>query len=215
MKRRTKRDLSIFFGALVVIGMLAGLNTQFGRVGMRAEFEKLLLQLEAKEVEKGDLLLEWKYLRKTKGSLKRGGKYADEVLARDGDVTNIIGFMVPQNEFRDVTEFLLLPIPLECYFCSMPPTKDVMLVRMAPGVTTSINIDPVILNGRLKVNQGPGQKFFYEMEHVTLGVADGSELSPKRLKLEHMTGGERHPDEKDDMLAPSAAPRVTSPDETD
>lgn len=215
MKRRTKRDLSIFFGALVVIGMLAGLNTQFGRVGMRAEFEKLLLELEAKELEKGDLILEWKHIRKTKGSLKRGGKYADEVLARDGDVTNIIGFMVPQEEFRNVTEFLLLPIPLECYFCSMPPTRDVMLVKMAPGETTSIYIEPVILNGRLKVNQGPDQKFFYEMDHVTLGGLDGGELTKKRLQLQHMMGGEEHPDDKPDMLAPSVAPRVVSPDETD
>ena len=154
-------------------------------------------------------------MRETKGSLRKGGRFSEDLLARDGDVINLIGFMVPQEEFRDVNEFLLLPIPLECYFCSMPPPKDVMFVEMKEGETTHIYSEPVILNGRITVNQGPDQKFFYQLDEVELGGLDGGELTKKRLKLEHMVGGTKHPDEDDSLLAPSKSRRVTDPGKTD
>jgi len=217
MKRRTKRDLTIFFGALIIIIAVAAMNTQVGRLGMREDFEKQLLALESRQLEKGDLILEWKYMRKTKGTLRKGGRFAEEVLAHDGDVINLIGYMVPQAEFRNVTEFLLLPIPLECYFCSMPPPRDVMLIQLEKGETTHIYEDPVILSGRLNVNQGPDQKFFYKMDHVMLEGLDGIELKRKRLELQHMLGGEKHPDADadDGMLEPSGSRRVSDPSETD
>ncbi|MFP6617310.1 MAG: hypothetical protein VCB26_12965, partial [Candidatus Hydrogenedentota bacterium] len=76
MKRRTKRDLTIFFGALIIIIAVAAMNTQVGRLGMREDFEKQLLALESRQLEKGDLILEWKYMRKTKGTLRKGGRFA-------------------------------------------------------------------------------------------------------------------------------------------
>ena len=215
MKRRTKRDLTIFIGALIIIVSVALMNGQLSRRGMAIEFEKLREALEASEMEKGDLLLEWRLMRETTGSLRSGGTFSEELLARDGDVVNLIGFMVPQEQFRDVTEFLLLPIPLECYFCSMPPPRDVMLVQMAEGESTSIYLEPVILNGLITVNQGPDQKFFYKMTEVTLGALDGGELTKKRLQLQHMLGGSEHPDDKSDLIEPSSAPRVSEPGETD
>jgi hypothetical protein len=92
-----------------------------------------------------------------------------------------------------------------------------MLIQMEEGETTHIFEDPVILNGRLRVNQGPDQKFFYQMDHVTLKGLDGVELKRKRLELQHMLGGAKHPDaNKDDgLLAPSTSRRVSDPADTD
>ena len=46
---------------------------------------------------------------------------------------------------------------------------------------------------------------------------DGIELKRKRLELQHMLGGEKHPDaDKDDgMLEPSRSRRVSDPSDTD
>ena len=222
MKKRTKRDLSIFFGFIFAMVAVWVMNSEFGRSSMREDYEKLLIALETAESAKlaeGDpnsILLKWENMRKTKGSLRGGGRFAEELLAHNGDHINVIGFMVPQEEFRNVTEVLLLPIPLECYFCSMPPARDVMFIKMAEGETTHIYSEPVIMNGVIRVNQGPDQKFFYQMENAELGALDGGELTKKRLKLEHILPGGDHEKGKDDqLLAPSTSRRVTDPAKTD
>ncbi|MFP6583378.1 MAG: DUF3299 domain-containing protein [Candidatus Hydrogenedentota bacterium] len=210
MKRRTKRDLTIFFGAIVIIVVVALLNGQLSRQGMAQEFEALLLTLEAERIEKGDIVLEWKHMRKTKGSLRKGGTFCEHLLEKDGIHVNLIGFQVAQAQFRNITNFLMLPIPLECYFCSMPPPRDVMFIQMAEGETTWIHNEPVILNGTLQVNQGPGQKFFYQIIDARMGVSlDGGPLTKKRLQLQHMIGGSEHPDAEEGLIDASDAERVS------
>ena len=216
MKRRTKRDLTIFFGAIAIIIGVAFANSQLSRQGMAEEFNALREKLEAERIEKGDLILEFKHMRATKGSLRKGGTFTEELLAKNGQEVNIIGYQVPQSEFRNVTNFLLLPIPLECYFCSMPPPKDVVYVELSDGETTSIYQDPVILNGILKINQGPDQKFFYQILDAKMGGSlDGGPLTKKRLQLQHMIGGSEHPDADDGLLDPSDAKRVVDPSGTE
>lgn len=214
MKKRTKRDLSIFFGAISLILSVVFVNSQMGRAGNRAQFEELLLTLQQQRIDKGDLILEWKHMRETKGKPRTGGTFSEDLLAYDGKEINIVGFQTPEAEFRDVKEFLMLPIPLECYFCSMPPPKDVMLIRLREGETTRIFIEPVIVGGILKVNQGPDQKFFYELTEARMGGSlDGGPLTKKRLELQHMLGGDLHPDEE--LLEPTQEPRLVDPGKTD
>lgn len=212
MKRRTKRDLTIFFGAIAIIVVVALLNGQLSRKGMAEEYEALLLVLEAEGIEKGDVVLEWKHMRKTKGSLRRGGTFCEHLLEKNGTQVSIFGFQVAQAQFRDVTNFLMLPIPLECYFCSMPPPRDVMFIQLAEGETTSIFNEPVILTGTLQVNEGPDQKFFYQIVDASMGAPlDGGLLTKKRLQLQHMIGGSEHPDAEDGLIDASDAERVSEP----
>jgi len=218
MKKRTKRDLTLFFGVLVIIGSITLLTGQMSRQDLIVKYNTMRTELEQQELLKSDMLLEWTHMRKTKGKPKSGGKYAEEVLARDGDYINIIGFMVPQEQWVDVTEFLLLPLPLECYFCNMPPAHDVLLVKMAEGqkIGRMVN-EPVIMNGKFTVNQGPDQKFFYTLSEATHGSIEGVTETKKDIPVEHMVAPSEHPGGEggDGLMAPSEAPRVTNPNETD
>lgn len=187
MKRRTKRDLIIFGGVIAILILVALLNSQLRRKGLAEEMEALRSGLEAKRQEEGLELLSWSYIKKTKGSLRSGGKYDEILLAYDGLQVNLMGFQVPQEQFRNVDEFLLLPIPIECYFCAMPPSRDVVLVQMAKGVTTDIFGEPILLNGTLKIHEGPEVKFFYSIENAKVGPGEmGGELVRRRLELQHM-----------------------------
>ncbi len=215
MKRRTRRDLSVFVGAIAVIGGIAFVNSQLTRGNLAKQFEEKRAELEAEVSETSANLIKWTEMRETKGTLRKGGHFVDELLAMDGDRVHIIGFQVAMEQFRDISEFVLLPIPLECYFCSMPPARDVLLVTMAEGETTSIYKEPVLLEGTLTVNQGPDQKFFYTLKDTYLKSAlDGGELTKKRLQLQHMLGGSEHPGKDDELLEPSTKHFTETP-ETD
>lgn len=203
MKRRTKRDLTIFAAILVVIGGVVFANGQLSRQGLAEDFENLRERLEQARVNSGVPVLPWNIVRTTKGSLRGGGKFTPELMAMDGQEVFIIGFMVPEEQFMNVSDFLLLPIPIECYFCAIPPSRDVLYVKLREGETAEIYMEPVVIRGRLRLNQGPGVKFFYTLEDATLDSAlDGGELTKKRMQIQHMLG----PHERDDsMLIPGVA----------
>jgi len=204
MKRRTKRDFTVFLGAIAVIGGIAFVNTQLSRGNLAKEFEEKREELEAEVSQQSNNLIKWTEMRKTKCTLHKGGTFVPELLEMDGDRVQIIGFQVAMEQFRNISEFTLLPIPLECYFCAMPPSRDVLLVTMAEGESTSIFQEPVLLEGTLTINEGPGQKFFYTLKDTYLKAAlDGGELTKKRLQLQHMLGGSEHPGDEPDLLEPS------------
>lgn len=199
MKRRTKRDLTIFVAILVVIGGVVFANTQLGRQGLAEDFENLREQLEQARVNSGVPVLQWNLVRTTKGSLRGGGKFTPELMEMNGQEVFIIGFMVPEEQFMKISEFLLLPIPIECYFCAIPPSRDVLYVKLREGETADIYQEPVLLRGTLTLNQGPGVKFFYTLENATLdSPLDGGELTKKRLKFQHIAPG--HEPDKDLLI---------------
>ena len=87
----------------------------------------------------------------------------------------------------ELGDALLLPLPIECYFCAMPPQRDVLLVTMREGETASLYNEPVLIRGTLKLQRGPGVKFFYGLENATFEAAeDGGALTKKRPQLQHM-----------------------------
>lgn len=205
MKRRTKRDLGILFGAAAILGSVVFFNITINRTTLAAEMDKLRRQVEGQRRQEGLNLLSWTLVRTTKGSPKRGGTFHEDLKAFDGRHVNIIGFMVPQEQFRDVTEFLLLPLPIECYFCQMPPARDVMLVQLKAGETTPIFEEPVLINGVLNIHEGPGNKFLYSIKEAKLGPGEmGGGLSKKRLELQHMLP--KHEQDPANMLDPYIAP---------
>ena len=209
MRRRTKRDLGIFAGIVLVLGGLTFANMTINRGSLASEMDALRRQVEAQRLSEGDELLSWSLIRETKGSPRRGGVYDPELLKYDGEIVNLIGFMVPQEQFRDVTEFLLLPLPIECYFCQMPPAKDVVLVQLKEGETADIYKEPIIINGNWTIHEGPDNKFLYSIQEGALGAGEmGGSLSRRKLKLQHMLP--KHEQDPKDLLEPYAGPDLDS-----
>lgn len=187
MRRRTKRDLGILAGALVIIGAVVFFNSQVQRTALAAEMTQWRLRVEAERRGMGLQLLNWNIIQATKGSLSGGGRFHPDLVAYNGQTVNLIGFMVPGEQFREVTDFLLLPMPIECYFCQIPPARDVFHVRLREGETADIYKEPVLISGILTIHEGPGVKFFYTIEEATLGPGEmGGPLNKRPLKVEHM-----------------------------
>ncbi|MDK1020250.1 MAG: DUF3299 domain-containing protein [Candidatus Hydrogenedentes bacterium] len=196
MKKRTKRDIGIFLGVIALIGGVALANSQFRRGNLAQQYERLRAQLESGHLQEGMNLLPFNLLRKTKGSLTKGGTFAADLFDYNNQPAHMIGFMVPQETFIDVSDFMMLPIPIECYFCAMPPARDVLYVHLQEGETAQIYAEPVLILGTFKINEGPGQKYFYSITDATIRAAeDDGELTRRRLKLQHMLPvHERDPD---------------------
>jgi hypothetical protein len=187
MKRRTKRDLGILIGVLALIAGIAFANTQLRRSGLAGEFEALRERLESARLSSGVELLKWNIIRTTKGTLRAGGQFDPELEKYEGQEVFIIGFMVAEGSYRDVSDFMLLPIPIECYFCAMPPQRDILLIRLREGEKTNLYIEPVLIRGTFTLHRGPGVKFFYSLENATFQAAeDGGALTKKRPQLQHM-----------------------------
>lgn len=204
MRRRAKRDLSIIAGVVIIIVSVALLNNFFYRSNLAERMDKYRQKIERDRRGGGLDLLQWNVLRKTKGSMRSGPSFDEKLLQYDASRVDIVGFMVPLEQFRKMTEFLLLPIPIECYFCQTPPMRDVVIVQMAKGETTDLYKEPVLINGNLKLCKEPGSKFFYIIEDAKMGPGKaGGTLTHKDVSQQHMV----HPIPQEPLLDGTEPPK--------
>jgi hypothetical protein len=186
------RDLGTIAGIAVILAGVVGLNIYYRLEGLTQKFDRIRRGAEATRAKSGMDMLDWELLRETKGSLRSGPTFDTQLVARaqDGRTANLMGFMTPIDQFRNVSHFMLLPLPIECYFCQMPPMRDVMLVRLMEGELTNIAPEPVLVTGKLELHDGPKQKFFYSMTNSTIQAGNsGQRLSIKNFSQEHREQG--------------------------
>ncbi len=180
MRRAPIRHLITILGVAFIIGGIA-LFKQFNDLSdLRAAKIKERERAERMRKSKGLDLLSWKVVRTTRGNVRKGPRYDKSLLKYRDKLVDIIGFMVPLYEFRQAHEFLLLPMPIECYFCQRPPINEVMFIQMAEGQVARMVEEPVLINGYLTLNEGPGTKFFYVVRQAKWGPGD-PEKQPKDL----------------------------------
>ncbi len=220
MRRRVVRDIGTFIGVIVILGVVVFINGQMQRGTLKDQMEKVRRTAEAKQRGSGVEILSWETLRKTTGTRKTGPSFDQRLIDKRGDAISLIGFMVPLYDFRDIKEFILLPVPIECYFCQAPPMRDVMLVQMAAGKTTDLVKEPVMVSGELTLNEGAGTKFFYVVKDAKRGAAEkGGKLTKKKITQEHVDhaiGAKQSEDSLQEPLIqgqepPKAAPESTPP----
>jgi len=187
VRRRVVRDIGTFLGVIVILGVVVFVNGQMQRGTLKDRMEKVRQAAEAKQRGSGVELLSWDILRKTTGSRKTGPTFDKRLMEKRDEKVSIIGFMVPLYDFRNIKEFILLPVPIECYFCQAPPMRDVMLVQMAENTSVDLVKEPIIVSGDLTLNEGPGTKFFYVIKDATRGAAEkGGKLTRKKITTEHV-----------------------------
>lgn len=187
MRQRTKRDLIAALGVAVVLVAVFLVNDTFDRRLLAQQKDKERRKWETEREKSGMEILRWNHMRDTEGSLRSGPVFTEELKQWDNKQVNVIGFMVPENEFRDIKEFMLLPLPIECYFCKRPPMHDVMHVVMEEGTTTNLWEQPVLINGVLRLHPGPNDKYFYSIDQAALASAEaGATLQRRYIDPEHM-----------------------------
>lgn len=188
IRRRVVRDLGTIAGIAVILAGVVGLNIYYRLDSLKAKYDAIRRTAEATRAKQGVELLSWDDLRKTKGNLRSGPTFDPAVVerAKDGRSVNLMGFMTPIDQFKNVSHFMLLPLPIQCYFCEMPPIRDVMLVRMNKGEVVDIVEEPVLISGRLVLNDGPGHKFFYSIEEATWAPGHSNKpLTTKTFSQQH------------------------------
>ncbi len=187
MRRRTKQEFVVILGIILLLATVVLVNGYFQRSSLADRMEAIRKKVEQGRKTEGLELLQWPLLQKTTGTVRKGPTFDERLLKYDQQPVDIVGFMVPLEQFRGMTEFLLLPIPIECYFCQSPPLRDVMVVQMEKGKTTPLYREPVLINGILNLKKGPNTKFFYVITNANMGPGKrGGKLTIKDVAAQHM-----------------------------
>ena len=214
LRRRTLRDVGTVAGVLVIIAVMVVFN-MFDRMGdLRAKSIAWRKSVEDSRRKSGLEILEWPVLQNTKGTLSSGPTFDPALIPHKDNVVNLVGFMVPLYEFRNAHEFILLPMPIECYFCQMPPARDVVFVQMAEGEQAKMVQEPVMIHGRLNLNEGPGTKFFYAVREAKWGpgeIDSDRELTPLEVKPEHIAHSAVKDEKEEPLLEGSEPPAAAQP----
>ena len=215
MRRRVVRDLSTILGIIVILTAVVLLNGYLRRGGLAEQMDKVRRKAETEQRNYGVDLLSWELLRQTKGTKNSGPTFAAELLPKKNTQVSLIGFMVPQYDFRQMTEFILLPLPIECYFCQAPPMREVVLVQMAKDAKVDLVKEPVMISGELTLNEGKGTKFFYVLKNATRGAAErGGKLTRQQVSQDHMMHGaaqKQAEESQNETLAPGKEPPTKAP----
>mgnify|MGYP003777417621 CR=1 FL=1 len=212
MRRRVVREVGTVAGVAVLLLGLAFTNGALRRGSLAERMIAWRERLEQEQLQKNkDLeLLRWPLLQETTGGYRSGPTFADDLKPLNGTHVNLMGFQVPVEQFRDMTEFLLLPMPIECYFCQRPPMKDVVLVQMAEGEVAPLVKEPVIINGILNLHEGPKTSFFYTITEAKWGPAT-EKVTRRKVDIQHQMEGKQQPEEP--LLEGTAVPQAESVEE--
>ncbi len=217
MRRRAKRDLATLLGLVVIVASIVGINGYLRRAGLREHYERMRAVVEAQHREEGVSLVEWRELHQVQGRRITGATFPESLKEKDGRLVNIVGFMTPIDQFRNVTEFMLLPVPLVCYFCDAPPMRDIIEVKLREPANM-VN-EPVLIGGRLRLHEGPRPLFFYTIEDALWNEAVDEEtteqITDREHRIHHIEGfrelrhGPGMQDDQEEELRPGYTPPET------
>ena len=88
--------------------------------------------------------------------------YPDSLLARDGSVVRIKGFMYPLEAGETHTYFLLSALPPSCPFCLPASSRGLVEVRCDEGVRYTL--EPVLLEGRFELLEDAATGLHYRLD---------------------------------------------------
>ena len=186
MRKRAMRDLGTVLGVVVILAGVLGANMYMRLESLKEKAIKIREKMEAGIRKDGTELLEWDLLRETKGTMKKGATFSEGLKARDDHLVHIVGFMTPIDQFRNVERFMLLPMPIYCYFCESPPMRDVLLIQMRDGTKVKkMWNEPILVHGDVKLYAEAGEPFFYAIEDAGWGKADEGRLTEKIIEERH------------------------------
>ncbi len=183
IRRKTLRDIGTIVLIAAILGGIVLVNYLTRQQNLKERMIGWRKQIEEQRESKGLQLLPWELLEQTSGNVRRGPTFPEDLLALDRAPIDLIGFMVPVDKFHEMEQFLILPMPIQCYFCQAPPMRDIVLVQMKEGEKADLYNEPILINGTLNLNRGPGTKFFYVVKDASFGP--GEERG--KLTVKHMS----------------------------
>lgn len=194
MRRRTMRDLGTLAGVIVIILAIVLVNTFTRLDSLKEQARKMRMAVEQKWRNEGYEVLEWDLLKETTGKFFTGPTFPEGLADLDGRAVNLVGFMTPIDQFTNVDNFMLLPVPITCYFCSSPPMRHIVEVKLNEPTAELVN-EPVIIGGQLVLHEQQGSTFFYTIQNalfdepIDTKTAEFTEQQVDATHKEHMMAG--------------------------
>ena len=90
--------------------------------------------------------------------------YPDSLLARNGKVVRIKGFMYPLEAGETHTYFLLSALPPSCPFCLPASSRGLVEVKCGEGVRYTL--EPVLLEGRFELLEDAATGLHYRLDNA-------------------------------------------------
>ena len=90
--------------------------------------------------------------------------YPDSLLARDGAIVRIKGYMYPLEAGETHTYFLLSALPPSCPFCLPASARGLVEVKCDEGVRYTL--EPVLLEGRFELLEDAATGLHYRLDHA-------------------------------------------------
>jgi hypothetical protein len=156
MRKRAKRDLITLSGVCLILATIVGFNLWLKRDSLREQYEKMRMAKEEEIRGQGFKVITWDMFHEIEG--RRKPTFPESLKAFDEQPVNLCGFMAPIDQFTDVDQFMLLPVPMTCYFCEAPPMRDIVYVKLVES--GKMVEEPIVVGGFLKLAKEEKPKFF-------------------------------------------------------
>ena len=91
----------------------------------------------------------------------------DFIKKLDGRDVEMVGFMMPLTEVKDITEFLLVPSLWGCCYGQPPAVNHIVVVRMPKGQTAKFFNDVIRVRGRFSVGETKEGRYLVSLYVLT------------------------------------------------
>lgn len=119
----------------------------------------------------GTVLLDWSVLAGT-ATNKFPIPFPEALAAVDGNNVSLVGYMAPLTDVGTVREFLLLEMPIGCFFCLAPPPNGIVRVELAAERPLEFGATAVRLIGRLQLNRNAPEDFYFSLVDAVVAPVD-------------------------------------------
>lgn len=97
----------------------------------------------------------------------------DFIKKLDGKDVEMIGFMMPLSEVKNITEFLLVPSLWGCCYGQPPAVNHIVVVRMPKGQTSKFYNDVIRVRGKFSVGETKQDGYLVSLYVLTPESIDG------------------------------------------
>ena len=97
----------------------------------------------------------------------------DFIQKLNGQNIEMVGFMMPLSEVKNITEFILVPSLWGCCYGQPPAVNHVVVVRMPPGQTTKFFNDVIRVRGKFAVGETKQDGYTVSLYVLTVDKING------------------------------------------
>lgn len=191
------KKLVTLAGVIVVILGIAAFNQWYRLYRITDLHTQMAKNVRQGLIDRGIRPVSWELLGQTKGEFESVPEYPPAVKELAGQTATVAGYGIPltgassathqhasmlplpppvlelflghshAKTFQGVTELILTPLPLECYWKEVPPLNQAIYVRTANPIEFGDGA-AIAVTGTLELREQDGPKFFYVLQDAEL-----------------------------------------------